>query len=111
MSPCLETAVTAPLQVVDEKLAAYVDLMMEVTEPNACELEIKLKPFLVEFRPGYDFSDARRRGGGLLPGANEELPELDYDVPGVGKGTTRNIVKLIEEDDKKIDDPFGKKLP
>jgi len=84
-------------------LIAYVDAVVTVTEVKGkkpCVLKISMKGYFLEFRAGYPW----------LPAAAPELPEIEYDMEirggGRNKGKTRNISKLIEEDGKKIDDPF-----
>ncbi len=87
-------------------VAAYVDVDVRVKRIGNCELSIELKAYLLDYKPGYDPTN-----GGRLPGADKELPEVTYDVEGLGKDKTYNLIKLIEEDGKAYDKPFEKKSP
>ncbi len=83
-------------------LTAYVDATIEVKKvkgENPCKLNIEVKGYFLEFVPEYPW----------LAGADQELPVVEYDVPGLKKGKTRNIAKLIKEDGKKVDKPFPPK--
>jgi hypothetical protein len=84
---------------------AYVDVQLLVTEPGTCQLKLELKAYLLEFVPRYDFT----HGGQLPNGARDELPIVEHKGPKAGR--TRNIAKLIEEDGKKVDNPFAPKAP
>jgi hypothetical protein len=87
-------------------LIAYVDAIIKVEEVKGdepCVLTIEVKGYWLEYNPDWPW----------LPAAAPELPEVEYDMenPGGGrkKGKTRNISKLVEEDGKKIDDPYPPK--
>jgi hypothetical protein len=88
----------------------FIDCIVDVTKTMDCVLDIKLHAFLTEFRPGYDFTH-----GGRAPGADKELPKIDYttnEPPRVQiQGATSNIAKLIEEDGVGVDHPFLPKAP
>jgi hypothetical protein len=95
----------------DIGLIFFIDCIVEVTKPRDCELDVKLRAYLLEFRKGYDFTH-----GGKAPGADAELPQVQYttnEPPRVVNetGTTNSIAKLIEEDGVELDHPFLPKLP
>jgi hypothetical protein len=88
-------------------LCAWVDCQIDVTEPAACTLDVKLKAYFLEFRENYDFTH-----GGKVPGADVELPEVRHqETGGKNAGRTRNIAKLISENGTAVDTPYAAKAP
>jgi len=84
-------------------LLFFIDCVMEITQPRPCELSLDIKAFLLEYRPGFDFTSG---DSALIPGL-KELPEVTHTHPTGGTTTkTRSITKLIKEDGTTIDTPF-----
>jgi len=84
----------------------FIDCDITITNPAKCQLDISLKAYMSEFLKDYDFTT-----GGTVPASSlSELPELIHSYPSTdAPTTTRNIMKLTEEDGILIDSPFPPK--
>jgi len=89
-------------------LLFFIDCVVEVTKIKSCELGLSLKAYLLEYRPGYDFT----AGDPTLAPGLKELPEITHTHPTGGTSTkTRSITKLIKEDGTTVDTPFPPRHP